>query len=127
LYDLFVGERADTGEAKLNPRLLRAVEEAGRMHVPAGLRGRGRRGAPQRGPRYRPPSRTEIVDRLDRAGLLPAIVSTFTCAGFAAAVAEGVRTERCSTSRDEDQHVRSNDDERTAIRPPSSPEELRYW
>ncbi|MGI5993472.1 MAG: DEAD/DEAH box helicase [Saccharomonospora viridis] len=127
LYDLFVGERADTGEAKLNPRLLRAVEEAGRMHVPAGLRGRGRRGAPQRGPRYRPPSRTEIVDRLDRAGLLPAIVFIFSRAGCDAAVTQCVRSGLRLNTPDEVQQVRRIVDERTADLPPSDLEVLGYW
>src|SRR5690606_36112843 len=127
LYDLFVGERADTGEAKLNPRLLRRVLFRSRMHVPAGLRGRGRRGAPQRGPRYRPPSRTEIVDRLDRAGLLPAIVFIFSRAGCDAAVTQCVRSGLRLNTPDEVQQVRRIVDERTADLPPSDLEVLGYW
>ena len=46
------------------------------------------RGATTRtGPRYRPPARSDVIDRLDRAGLLPAITFVFSRNGCDAAVA----------------------------------------
>ncbi|MEY7971850.1 DEAD/DEAH box helicase [Saccharomonospora xinjiangensis] len=136
MLDLFAGERIDTegtvekggkGEAKLNPQLLRKVEDTARMHAPAGLRGRGRRGAPYRGPRYRPPSRTEIVDRLDTAGLLPAIVFIFSRAGCDAAVAQCVRSRLRLNGPEEIEQVRRIVDERTADLPQSDLAVLGYW
>ena len=46
--------------------------------------GRGRDG-------FRPPSRVDVIERLDRAGLLPAITFVFSRAGCDAAVAQCVR------------------------------------
>jgi ATP-dependent RNA helicase HelY len=96
LFDLFAGhnDAAPHEELSINQALLRRTEEIGRMHAPSGLRGqRGRRGGiqTQRGPRYRPPSRVEVVERLDAAGLLPAIVFIFSRAGCEAAVTQCVR------------------------------------
>ncbi|WP_024873754.1 DEAD/DEAH box helicase [Saccharomonospora piscinae] len=127
LLDLFAGEHADTGEAKINPRLLRKVEDTARAHAPAGLRGRGRRGAPPRGPRYRPPSRTEVVGRLDHAGLLPAIVFIFSRAGCDAAVSQCVRSGLRLNGPDEVEQVRRIVDERTADLPHGDLSVLGYW
>ncbi|EHR61753.1 DEAD/DEAH box helicase [Saccharomonospora cyanea] len=127
MLDLFAADAADTGEAKLNPQLLRRVEDTARMHAPAGLRGRGRRGAPYRGPRYRPPSRTEVVDRLDAAGLLPAIVFIFSRAGCDAAVAQCVRSGLRLNTPEEVEQVRRIVDERTADLPQNDLAVLGYW
>jgi ATP-dependent RNA helicase HelY len=95
LLDLFAGQNeADPGEQlRINPGLLRKTDDMGRF-APAGFRGpRGaRRGAPHRGPRFRPPSRVDVTERLDAAGLLPAIVFIFSRAGCDAAVAQCVRS-----------------------------------
>ncbi|EIE99340.1 superfamily II RNA helicase [Saccharomonospora glauca K62] len=127
MLDLFAGRHADTGEARLNPQLLRRVEDTARMHAPAGLRGRGRRGAPYRGPRYRPPSRVEIVDRLDSAGLLPAIVFIFSRAGCDAAVTQCVRSGLRLNTPEEAEEVRRIVDERTADLPQNDLAVLGYW
>ncbi|WP_197318961.1 RNA helicase [Saccharomonospora sp. NB11] len=127
LFDLFAGEAVDTGEAKLNPQLLRRVEDTARMHAPAAFRGRGRRGGQYRGPRYRPPSRTEIVDRLDAAGLLPAIVFIFSRAGCDAAVAQCVRTGLRLNTPEEVEQVRRIVDRRTADLPQNDLAVLGYW
>ncbi|HEY0448109.1 DEAD/DEAH box helicase [Actinophytocola sp.] len=94
MLDLFVGEDAE-GLAKINPDLLRRTEDAARQQSPwQGPRNRGRgRAAPVRGgPRFRPPSRVDMVSRLDGAGLLPAIVFVFSRVGCDAAVAQCTRS-----------------------------------
>ncbi|MPZ79370.1 MAG: DEAD/DEAH box helicase [Actinophytocola sp.] len=92
MLDLFVGEDADA-QPKINPDLLRRTEDASRQQAPwQGPRNRGR-GAPARGgPRFRPPSRVDVVSRLDGAGLLPAIVFVFSRVGCDAAVAQCTRS-----------------------------------
>ncbi|HEV2373789.1 MAG TPA: DEAD/DEAH box helicase [Streptosporangiaceae bacterium] len=77
LYDMFVEP------TQVNPDLLRLArreESAGRASP-----GRPQRGA-RRPPRLRPPSRPGIIERLDGAALLPAIVFIFSRAGCDAAV-----------------------------------------
>ncbi|NIJ12184.1 ATP-dependent RNA helicase HelY [Saccharomonospora amisosensis] len=129
LLDLFAGEHRDTGEPKINPNLLRKVEDAARMHAPAALRGpRGaRRGQPPRLPRYRPPSRIEVIDRLDRAGLLPAIVFIFSRAGCDAAVAQCVRSGLRLNTPEETEQVRRIVAERTPDLPETDLAVLGYW
>jgi ATP-dependent RNA helicase HelY len=101
LYDLFLesgpghGTRAgrngaarDPGpdqerRAQVNPELLRLArrEDWAVRKAPS----RPARGA-RRPVRFRPPRRPEVIDRLDRAGLLPAITFIFSRAGCEAAV-----------------------------------------
>jgi len=121
LYDLFVDEAATptTGAdaTKVNPELLQAIrstEQRGRWDDGGRRGGAGRlphrgRGAP-RGPGGGPggrgmarggaggggrpgggPSRSEVVTRLDRDGLLPAITFIFSRAGCEGAVAQLLR------------------------------------
>jgi ATP-dependent RNA helicase HelY len=94
MMDLFIGEDP-VGEAKINPHLLRRIEETGRMYAPwQSPRGRGGRKAPPvRGNnRFRPPSRIDTIQRLDAASLLPAIVFVFSRAGCEAAVVQCARS-----------------------------------
>jgi ATP-dependent RNA helicase HelY len=81
LYDLFV----ETGgrRPQVNPELLRLARRAeiAQRKTP----GRPVRGG-RRPPRPRPPSRPDVVARLDAAGLLPAITFIFSRAGCDAAV-----------------------------------------
>jgi ATP-dependent RNA helicase HelY len=127
MYDLFEGQDESTphAELRINQALLRRTEEVGRMHAPAGLR--GRRGAPQRGPRYRPPSRVEIVEKLDAAGLLPAIVFIFSRAGCEAAVTQCVRGGLRLNSAEDVEEVRRIVVERTKGLPEGDLAVLGYW
>jgi ATP-dependent RNA helicase HelY len=77
--------------ARIDPVLLRAVRDAeataDRFAEPRG-RGRYRHA----GARWRPPARVDVIERLDGAGLLPAITFVFSRAGCDAAVAQCVRS-----------------------------------
>ncbi len=96
LLDLFAAD-ADTGDGpeklRVNPALERiAREELRAARIRSAGRSRVREGrsyaASRHRERHRTPSRLEVVDRLDRAALLPAIVFVFSRAGCAAAVAQ---------------------------------------
>jgi ATP-dependent RNA helicase HelY len=119
LYDLFV----DGSEPKVNPELRRfALDDLRRTRVNQGRRtGRRRERRPQR---YRPPARADVIARLDRAGLLPAITFIFSRAGCDAAVEQcmGLRL----TSREEAEQIRAHVEERTADLPRADREVLRY-
>ncbi|MUN37660.1 DEAD/DEAH box helicase [Actinomadura litoris] len=114
LYDLFV----DTGkgkdrQARLNPQLTRmAVEEVRRSKVNQGRR-TGRRRAP-RPQRFRPPPRPEVIERLERAGLLPAITFIFSRAGCDAAVLQCLNAGIRLTSKEEAEEIRAHASLRTA-------------
>jgi ATP-dependent RNA helicase HelY len=85
LHDLFV----DDEQQRVNPELVRLQREAARA-----VRMGDRR--PQRGGRrprtsHLTPTRGEVVQRLERAGLLPAIVFVFSRAGCDAAAEHALR------------------------------------
>jgi ATP-dependent RNA helicase HelY len=101
LYDLFTGadggRGAGSGSPKVNPELRRLAQrdsEAGSGGGRGGGRWAGERKSPGRGARggrparFRVPSRPDVIDRLDAAGLLPAITFIFSRAGCDAAVAQ---------------------------------------
>ncbi|WP_019633871.1 DEAD/DEAH box helicase [Actinomadura atramentaria] len=114
LYDLFV----ETGKGKdrqgrLNPQLQRmAVEEVRRAKVNQGRR-TGHRRAP-RPQRFRPPPRPDVISRLDRAGLLPAITFIFSRAGCDAAVQQCLQAGLRLTSKEEAEEIRAHVELRTA-------------
>ena len=120
LMDLFAGEDHER-HPQLNPNLLRRTEELARLQAPWG---RGRRG---NGPRFRPTSRVEVVERLDPAGLLPAIVFVFSRAGCAAAVDQCTRSGLRLTTAEEQEAIREIVDRRTADLPQGDLTVLGYW
>jgi ATP-dependent RNA helicase HelY len=85
LYDLFVDDEHKT----VNPELVRLAREEMRWGR-VGDRRPGRGG--QRPRRVYPPSRVEVIERLDAEGLLPAITFIFSRAGCDAAVAQCLRS-----------------------------------
>src|SRR5690606_28915232 len=109
LYDLFVTGR--DGVQRVNPALLRISRDEARRAQLRGKRGYARPG------RLRPPSRPEVIERLDAAGLLPAITFIFSRAGCDAAVMQcryaGIRL----TTDEEREEIRRIADERTAFLP----------
>ena len=97
MFDLVV--ETERGEAEVNPRLLERIGMLARAPrgghrydagAPSGRRGRGRHPAPQSRPgeSFRPAHRAEVIDGLDRAGLLPAITFIFSRNGCEAAVGQ---------------------------------------
>lgn len=130
LYDLFADEGGDHGpdtEQKVNPQLLRVARDdwaRGRMKDRRPKRGERRPGPGPGGTRGAwTPRRSQVVEQLDRAGLLPAIVFVFSRAGCDAAVQQCLEANlrlttpqerdevvafvetRCADLPDEDRHV----------------------
>jgi ATP-dependent RNA helicase HelY len=137
LMDLFAGEQkiaepAPGGKsgkqaiAAINPNLLRRTEDLARMQAPW-QRGRGGRNGQARGPRFKPTSRVEVVERLDAARLLPAIVFVFSRAGCGAAVDQCVRAGLRLTTPEEVDEIRSIIDRHTAGLPDADLRVLGYW
>jgi ATP-dependent RNA helicase HelY len=93
MFDLFASEApAAPGEETVNPELLRVARDdlmSGRMRdrrSPRGQRQPARARQSGNGRRVWVPSRADVVEQLDQAGLLPAIVFIFSRVGCDAAV-----------------------------------------
>ena len=128
MMDLFVGETPE-GEPRINPELLRRTENESRGQVtwgPRNARGGRRSGAP-RGPRFRPPSRVDVITRLDAAALLPAIVFVFSRVGCEAAVAQCTRSGLRMNSEAEVEEIRRIVDARTKDLNDADLRVLGYW
>jgi ATP-dependent RNA helicase HelY len=116
LYDLFV----DDAQEAVNPELVRLAREEVRFAPrerggrPAGLR---RAGA----------SRPDVLERLDREGLLPAITFLFSRAGCAAAVEQCLRSGLRLNTAEEAERVRVHVEARTATLPREDLRVLGYW
>ena len=125
LYDLFTSVPQAAGPAdpvgpadgapggtvaKVNPELLRIARRedwgarAGRRPQRGGRRPR----------RFRPPSRVDVIERLDAAGLLPAITFIFSRTGCDAAVLQCLRAGLRLTTPDEAAVIRERAARRTA-------------
>ena len=134
LLDLFAGETA-AGELAVDPDLVRYTRDMDRQTATWDRgRGRGRPGGERRGheragggTRFRPPSRVTVLDRLDRAGLLPAITFVFSRAGCDAAVGQCVRAGMRLTTEEEAAEIRRTVERRTAELPQADLAVLGYW
>ncbi len=149
LFDLFGGtDPATTDPAtarlRIDPALVRAVHDAEAFADRFGGGGAGRdgggryqrRGGPgggpadgrsNGGPRWRPPARVDVIERLDGAGLLPAITFIFSRAGCDAAVAQCVRSGMRLTTEKEREEIRQIVDRRTVDLAESDLGVLGYW
>ncbi len=138
MYDLFAGEGGNDPaevelahrEARVNPQLLRVARDdwaAGRIRDRRPARG-GKR--PYRGPAGTrgvwTPSRSEVVEQLDRAGLLPAIVFVFSRVGCDAAVQQCLNANLRLTTPEERDLVFEFVEERCAHIPDEDLEVLGY-
>ncbi|MGH3871438.1 MAG: DEAD/DEAH box helicase [Pseudonocardiaceae bacterium] len=121
MFDLFV-EDSTGGRVGVDPHLVRRVQELERHSGWDRPRG-GRDG----GPRFRPPARADVVARLDRDGLLPAITFIFSRAGCDAAVHQCVRTGLRLTTPEESGRIRAVVDTRTADLPEGDLGVLGFW
>ncbi|MFD0203065.1 MULTISPECIES: DEAD/DEAH box helicase [Saccharothrix] len=128
MMDLFAGEGPD-GHARINPQLLRHTDDLSRFHVPwsRNRNNKDQRGRPPRGSGFKPPSRVDIVQRLDGAGLLPAIDFVFSRAGCDAAVLQCVRAGLRLNSTDEVEQIREVIEEKTKDLPQGDLMVLGYW
>jgi ATP-dependent RNA helicase HelY len=116
LLDLFAPNGTD-----VDSHLLRYVNDRRRQFEPVhGGRGRGPRA-------WRPPSRADVVTRLDRDGLLPAITFIFSRAGCDAAVRQCIWAGLWLTDEQERAEIDAIVDERTAEIPPEDLEVLGFW
>jgi ATP-dependent RNA helicase HelY len=121
LYDLFVSANGDTPQ--VNPELLRLSrrEEQARRKTP----GRPVRGG-RRPVRPRPPSRPLVIERLDAAGLLPAITFIFSRAACDAAVRQCLDAGLRLTTPEEAELITEVAERRTADLPDADLNVLGY-
>jgi ATP-dependent RNA helicase HelY len=124
MFDLFHDADA-ASRHDVHPELVRYSREMLRRVEFGELRGVGRAGG--RGPRWRGPSRPEIVERLDREGLLPAILFIFSRAGCDAAVAQCRAAGLRLTTPDERAEIRELVESRINAIPGEDLSVLGYW
>ncbi len=117
MFDLFAGDGAT-----VDPTLLRHAADRTRYVDPLPNR---------RGPRsnrgWRPPPRPDVIARLDREGLLPAITFIFSRAGCDAAVRQCVYSGMWLTEEHERPEIDRIIDEFTANVPAEDLDVLGYW
>src|SRR6478672_5053946 len=119
-----------SGALRVDPALIRAIHDAEAVAERYGGGRPGRRGDHGRaagGPRWRPPGRVDVIERLDGAGLLPAITFIFSRAGCDAAVTQCVRAGLRLTTEKERDEVRQIVDRRTAELVDADLAVLGYW
>jgi ATP-dependent RNA helicase HelY len=126
MFDLFAEQRS-SAKLAVDPNLVRQVQELERRHGRWGRPRRGSRGDNGGGPRFRPPARVDVVERLDREGLLPAITFIFSRAGCDAAVGQCLRSGLRLTTEEEAQEIRRVVDSRTADLPEGDLGVLGFW
>ena len=116
----------------INPQLAEAVRRAGRPGPsrggrPGGGSARGGRSGGGGRPFPRAAPRAAVIERLDRAGLLPAIVFIFSRAGCEAALQQVVNAGVRLTSPAEHARIRAVVEERCAALPPQDLDVLGFW
>ncbi|TAM92358.1 MAG: DEAD/DEAH box helicase [Jatrophihabitans sp.] len=116
LFDLYGAE----GTAVATD-LRRYVNDRERLLDPGARRGG------HRYPRYRPPHRPDVLDRLDREGLLPAITFIFSRAGCDAAVRQCVLAGMWLTDEQDRAEIDALVERVTADIPPEDMEVLGFW
>ncbi|MGH3936556.1 MAG: DEAD/DEAH box helicase [Pseudonocardiaceae bacterium] len=121
MFDLFAQASGDDRIA-VDAHLVSRVRELER-HAGWDRPRRGRGG----GPWFRPPTRADVVARLDRDALLPAITFIFSRAGCDAAVNQCVRSGLRLTTPEESAQIRAMVDTRTADLPEGDLGVLGFW
>jgi ATP-dependent RNA helicase HelY len=120
LYDLFTGPDGTRapgpggGPPKVSPELRRLAQRE--LLADRRAPGRPARGG-RRPPRFRAPSRPEVIERLDGAGLLPAITFIFSRAGCDAAVQQCLHAGLRLTTPQEATEITARVRQRTADLP----------
>ncbi|HZB50154.1 MAG TPA: DEAD/DEAH box helicase [Mycobacteriales bacterium] len=130
MFDLFradgggfgSGQHGRRGSAReVDPELVRHVRERERHAEPV------RRGGGTRSRGWRPPARVEVIERLDREGLLPAITFIFSRAGCDAAVRQCLQSGLRLNGPGEAAEVRAIAEERTRGLASEDLDVLGYW
>ncbi|MGC0142565.1 DEAD/DEAH box helicase [Pseudactinotalea sp. Z1732] len=130
MHDLYAHDvdPTDPGvDPPISPDLIEAIRTAER---PRDNRSRGRNrhsGRRPRGPVVRPAPRSVVVEQLDRAGLLPAIVFVFSRAGCEGAVAQLQASGIRLTTVAEEKRIAAIIEERCADLPPEDLQVLNFW
>ncbi|TYP89123.1 DEAD/DEAH box helicase [Blastococcus xanthinilyticus] len=114
----------ERGASVVDPELVRYVREHERRIDSWG--GSGRRESSHR-PRYRPPARSDVIERLDKAGLLPAITFVFSRNGCDAAVHHCLMSGLRLTDETERAEIAAIIDERTGSLPEEDLHVLGFW
>jgi ATP-dependent RNA helicase HelY len=118
LYDLFTESATPDEQQEVNPELVRLAREEARWSP------RDRQGRPVRRPVAKRP---DVIERLDREGLLPAITFIFSRAGCAAAVEQCLRSGLRLNTEEEATRVRHIVEARTESIPREDLRVLGYW
>jgi ATP-dependent RNA helicase HelY len=127
MFDLFHDAEA-AQKHDVHPELLRYTRELlRRMEWSGGGSPGAGRGRPLRGRRWLVPSRPDVVDRLDREGLLPAILFVFSRAGCDAAVQQCLHSGLRLTSQEERAEIRRLVERRARAIPAEDLSVLGYW
>ena len=118
----------ERGASVVDPELVRYVREHERRIDSWHGGGPGsRRGDSSHRPRYRAPSRSDIVTRLDNAGLLPAITFVFSRNGCDAAVHQCLLSGLRLTDEAERAEIAEIIDRRTGSLPEEDLHVLGFW
>ena len=97
LHDLFV----DEAQERVNPELVRLARQSDQIAKSGDRRPRRGQRRPRVSAQHLSPRRADVIDRLDRTALLPAIVFIFSRAGCDAAVEQAVHSGVRLTDPDE--------------------------
>ncbi len=127
MFDLF--HDADAAKKHdVHPELLRHTREMlRRLELTDRTYGPGGHGRGSRSRRWQPPPRAEVVDRLDRAGLLPAILFIFSRVGCDAAVQQCLGAGLRLTDPEEKAEIRRIASAKVAGIPAEDLSVLGYW
>jgi ATP-dependent RNA helicase HelY len=127
MFDLFHDAEA-AQKHDVHPELLRYTRELMRRMSWSGFGGtNGGRGRQPRGRRGPVPSRPDVVERLDREGLLPAILFVFSRAGCDAAVQQCLHAGLRLTTPEERGTIRRVVERMAATIPAEDLGVLGYW
>lgn len=129
MYDLYAHDVDPTdpgADPPISPDLIEAIRTAERPRGERSRRG-GRHYRRPRGPMVRPAPRPMVVERLDRSGLLPAIVFIFSRAGCEAAVGQMQASGISLTTPGEQRRIDAIISERVADLPPEDLPVLNFW
>ncbi len=127
MFDLFHDAEA-AQKHDVHPELLRHTREMlRRLEMSGDGFGRPAGGRSGRGRRWMGARRPDVVERLDREGLLPAIVFIFSRAGCDAAVQQCLHAGLRLTSPDERAEIRPLVEEHTKHIPSEDLQVLGYW